>query len=125
MQVEFLECVFIFDSTLIQLLLNACLSDGSVSNIIELSNQKVVDVSMHIILHDVVDSCNLLLERKDVVHEPFADFLVLDLDDQALILINLLIKLLDLLIDGFTILLRLRLQFLNEIEELLLDKDQL
>ena len=104
LKVEFLELVFVLDGALIQLLLKASLPDSSVGNIIQLGNQKVVNMSVHIILHNVVYSSDLLLERNDVVHELFADLLVFDLDDQALVLIDLLVKLLDHLIDGLSIL---------------------
>ena len=51
LQVELLEHLFILDGTLVQLLLNTNLTDSSVSYIIKLGQQNIVDVSACVILH--------------------------------------------------------------------------
>ena len=85
----------------------------------------VLDLIVDVILHDVVESSNLLLERQDFVHKLLADLLVLDVDHQSLVLVNLLVQGLDLFKDSLTLLLTLQLQLLDVVEKFLLGELQL
>jgi hypothetical protein len=120
LQIELLEHLLVLDGTLIQLLLDANLANSFVSYIVKLCEKKVVNALVTIILHERVETSNLLLELDDFVHEFFADLFVPDLDHLGLILVHRFVQLLNKLIDLLAIILVLLLQFLNVVEETLL-----
>ena len=96
------------------------LADSLVCNIIELSDEQVVNSLLSVLAHDSEDCSNLLLELDHGLHELLAHIFVSDLANQSLLLIHLLINLLNLLVDLLALVLALVLQLLYKLKDALL-----
>jgi len=102
LHIELLEEVVIFDGAFIEFLLNASFTDSLVGDVVKLGDKKIVEARLRIRSHNVVDSCDLLLECNHSIHQIHSDGLVLDLSDLILVLVDLLVDLLDLFVDALS-----------------------
>ena len=98
LRIKLLVQLCIFNGAFVELFLYA-FADCFVGNIVELSNQDVVDVLLSVLAHKSVDGGDLVLEYDDRIHQGGTYLLITDLPDIDLVLVYLRIYLLDLLIN--------------------------
>lgn len=120
LSIKLLEGAIVLNSAFIQLLLDTCLSNSLVGDIVELGDKQIVDAILRIRTHDTIHGGSLLLERQEVLHEGSTYIFILDTSDQVLVLLTRFIDLLDLLVDAHTFVAALLLQLLDEVEHSLL-----
>ena len=94
-----LEQLFALNCSFVHLLLQSCLLDCFICNVIQLSDQKVVHFGCRVSRHDAHDIGNFPFEFDDLFQKLGPHLLLLNLPDQFLILVDLLILLFDSLID--------------------------
>ena len=87
------------DGAFVEALAQACLADGLVGDIVELSDDQVIDLLVRVRTHDPVHLSSLSLELQERFHENRSDIFIFDLANHGLILIDVLVNLLDFLID--------------------------
>ena len=98
LQVNFFKGFLVFHGAFIKFFLHSCFAYSLVCSIIELGNEKVIQLAARVLCHNTVDLGNLLLESDHLFHQLCTGGFILDLSNLTLILVNLLIDLLDLLI---------------------------
>ena len=98
LQIKLLEHLLVLDGPLVELLLLArahCL----VGQVVQLGQGEVVQSLLDVPLRDGIDGSDLLLECDNILHHLASDLLVLHSLDDLLVLIDLLVKSHNVLVD--------------------------
>jgi hypothetical protein len=103
---------------LIECPLYALLTDGVERTIIELGNLKVAECGFPVVADQIEHGSRLRLEVLELLHRGFAQLSVTDNDAHVRVLLNSLVEFLDILQSLGPFFSRLRLQELNQLEQL-------
>ena len=107
----------ILERSLIETLLDACLADCPVSDIVKLGKKSIVDVLILVFPHEVVHDSDLSFVCHVLIHQLLTSLFVLDRVDELRVS-HLLVELLDELIDRLPFRMGFSLQLLDVAEEL-------